>query len=244
MWGVAARDTFARLVEHDDPAPSLAEAALWVAAEEYPRLDVAAHLAKLDRLAQRVERLRAKLLLTPAEALRVALAEEQGFHGNRDDYYDPRNSYLNEVLARRAGIPITLGILYIEVARRVGLPAEGVAFPGHFLVQLNGEEIIDPFHGARVLSSEDCAVLLGKVTNGRGTFTPELLQPVSWRKIIYRLLANLKGIYLRPPVDHKRGLAVIDRMLLVSPGVQEDVRDRGLLAYQLAQKSNPQPIDA
>lgn len=232
---MSVRDTFARLVEYDHPAPSLAELALWIAAEEYPDLDLPAGLAKLDTLAERVRRLQAKLLLTPAEALRVALAEEQGFHGNRDDYYDPRNSFLNEVLERRTGIPITLGILYIEVARRVGIPAEGVAFPGHFLVQLNDGEIIDPYHGARTLTADDCAVLLGKVTNGRGTFTPELLQPVAWRKIIYRVLANLKAIYLRDPVDRKRGLAVVERMLLVNPGVQEDVRDRGLLLYQLEQ---------
>ena len=233
---VSLRDTFARLVELDHPAPSLAELALWIAAEEYPKLDVAVALAKFDRLSERVRRLQAKLLLTPSEALRAALAEEQGFHGNRDDYYDPRNSYLNDVLERRTGIPITLGIVYIEVARRVGIPAEGVAFPGHFLVQLNGEEIIDPFNGGRTLANEDCASLLARVTNNRGTFAPELLQPVSWRKITYRLLANLKAIYLREPVDRKRGLAVVDRMLLVNPGAQEDVRDRGILLYQLEQE--------
>lgn len=234
--GVNARETFARLVERDDPGPSLAEAALWIAAEEHPGLDVAAYLARFDGLAARVDRLGAKLGLVPAEALRVGLAEEQGFHGNHDGYYDPANSFLNEVLDRRAGIPITLSLVYIEVARRLGWQADGIAFPGHFLMRLGGAEplVLDPFHGGRVLTDADCAMLLQQVTGGQGTFTAEMLAPAPWRKVLYRLLANLKTIYSSPAVgDFARALAVVERMLLVQPGSLDDVRDRGLLLHKL-----------
>lgn len=231
-----AREQFANLVERDEPAPSLAEAALWIAAEEYPDLDVAAYLARLDALAARVDRLGKRLALAPAEALRVGLAEEQGFHGNREAFYEPGNSYLNTVLDGRAGIPISLSIIYVEVARRLGWKAEGISFPGHFLMQVGeGDEavILDPFHGGRTLSNEDCAVLLKQIAGAQTSFTAELLAPAPWRKILYRLLANLKNIYSSPPPDYVRALSVVERMLLVQPGSVDDVRDRGLLLHKL-----------
>ena len=123
-----ARTHLAGLLERDEPPPSLGEVALWVAAEEYPELDVPACMARIDALAERVERLLARLQVSGHEALRAALAEEQGYHGNRDNYYEPRNSYLSDVIERRGGIPISLSILYVEVARRSGMAAEGHNF--------------------------------------------------------------------------------------------------------------------
>lgn len=234
---MTARETFAHLVERDEPAPSLAETALWIAAEEYPGLDVPAYLARLDKLAVRVDRLGKRLGLAPADALRVGLAEEQGFHGNREAFYDPGNSYLSEVLDRRAGIPISLSIVYVEVARRLGWAAEGISFPGHFLMQVGEGDsavVLDPFHGGRTLTADDCAVLLKQVAGAQTSFTAELLAPAPWRKIIYRLLANLKNIYSSPPAaDYVRALSVVERMLLVQPGSVDDVRDRGLLLHKL-----------
>lgn len=233
------RERFTALVERDEPGPSLGEAALWIAAEEYPDLDVQAYLAKLDRLAERVRRVQAKLALPLDVALSVTLAEEQGYHGNRDDYQDARNSFLNEVLDRRTGIPITLSLIYIEVARRVGMQAEGIAFPGHFLVLL-GEgaeaQVVDPYHGGSRLSADECAQMLERITGNGSAFSPELLRPAPWRKILFRLLANLKNVYLAEPADQRRGLAVIERMLLVQPGAIDEERDRGLLHFQLKNK--------
>lgn len=237
MENMTARETFAHLVERDEPAPSLAETALWIAAEEFPDLDVPGYLARIEKLAVRVDRLGKRLGLAPADALRVGLAEEQGFHGNRDAYYEPGNSYLNEVLDRRAGIPISLSIVYVEVARRLGWAAEGISFPGHFLMQVGEGDsavVLDPFHGGRTLTADDCAMLLKQVAGAQTSFTAELLAPAPWRKIIYRLLANLKNIYSSPPAaDYARALSVVERMLLVQPGSVDDVRDRGLLLHKL-----------
>ncbi len=233
---LSAREKFTRLVEEDHPEPSLAEVSLLVAAEEYEDLDVEACLARFDRLAIRVERVGNRLGVESIEALRIVLAEEQGFHGNLDDYYDTRNSFLNEVLDRRAGIPITLSVLYVEVARRLGLKADGVGFPGHFLVRIEQAaetRILDPFHGGTSLTLDDCAGLLARITGSQIPFHARLLQPTPWRDIVYRLLANLKNIYLSEPQDFRRGLAVLDRMLLVRPDSLAEVRDRGLVRYRM-----------
>jgi regulator of sirC expression with transglutaminase-like and TPR domain len=239
MNGMIARQKFSELVERDHPAPTLAELALWIAAEEYPELDISAYLNRLDKLAERVRRIEARLQVGLIEALRIVLAEEQGFHGNREHYADPRNSFLNEVLDRKTGIPITLSLVYIEVARRLGLEAHGIGFPGHFLAQIrSGDQtvVIDAFHGGRVLAMEECEILLAKMTSNRVTFSPELLLPASWRTVAYRLLANLKNIYIQQPAELQRALGVVDRMLLVQPGSQADVRDRGLIQFQLEQQ--------
>ncbi len=231
------RERFARLVERDDPEPSLAELALLIAAEEYPALSIDETLARFDALAERVRRLAQRLAVPRWEALRIALAEEQGFHGNHDAYYAPDNSFLNVVLERRAGIPITLSVLYMEVARRCGLAAEGIGFPGHFLVRVGeGEDaavVLDPFHGGRALDDAGCAKLLARIAGSRIPFHPRLLEPAGWRAIVYRMLANLKNIYMASPPDFARALAAIDRMLLVRPDSLPDVRDRGLVLYRM-----------
>ncbi len=228
---VTPREKFkavAARLNHDNAA--LVEAALWVAAEEYPELDVEGQLARFDWLAERVRRLGAKLKLPRAEALRVALAEEQGFHGNRENYADPCNSFLNDVLDRRTGIPITLSMIYIETARRLGWEAYGVNFPGHFLmavIEIDAQrKIVDPFNGGKILTQDDCAHLAGRMSGGKLPFSEQLLEPAPPSRIVYRLLSNLKRIYTSAPVDPQKALAIVERLLVLAPDSDGDLRDR------------------
>ncbi|HEY8554406.1 MAG TPA: tetratricopeptide repeat protein [Burkholderiales bacterium] len=218
----------------------LAEAALLVAADEYPDLDVARYLHRLDELAAGVRR------QLPSEAsfedtlvaLNDFLFEQQGFSGNTDDYYDPRNSFLNEVLDRKLGIPITLSILYMEIGRRLGLSLQGVSFPGHFLVKTEtdeGDVVLDPFLGGVVLSEEDLVQRLrdrfGEENAPRGPLAP-LLQAAGKKEILVRMLRNLKAIYLRDQ-RYDRALTVLDRILLIAPDLAEEVRERAQLYERL-----------
>jgi len=233
-----ARAHFASLIAR--PVIPLAEAALAVAAEEYRGLDVAAHLRAIDRLGSRVA---ARLLPPPRPALQVLAAlksvlfEEERFRGNEAEYYDPRNSFLNEVLDRKLGIPITLCLLYIEVAGRAGLPLQGVGFPGHFLVRCPAGEgmaedlFVDPFNGGDLLTGEECVARFRALLHGR-EFDPKFLEPVAPAQILSRMLHNLKKIYVEAG-DDVRALWVIDRLILLSPGNLEERRDRGLVSARL-----------
>jgi regulator of sirC expression with transglutaminase-like and TPR domain len=173
----------------------LAEAALAIAAEEYPRLEPKRYLEQLAELAAEVD---ARLpqrrdSATVLRALRAVLFEVHHFRGNDEAYYDPRNSFLNEVLERQLGIPITLAVVYIEVAARVGLKLLGVGFPGHFLVKyvVGGREVfIDPYHGGEILSGEECIARFHARAPGR-TLDPRHLEAVSARQILARMLHNL-----------------------------------------------------
>lgn len=229
------------LLDRPDDRISLAEAALVVASQEYPGLNVPAYLERLDSMG---EELKARMpgegahAATQIRALNRYLFEEQGFSGNAADYYDPRNSYLNEVLDRKTGVPITLSIVYMEVGRRAGLQLEGVAFPGHFLVKCVlsvGNVVLDPFGGGQALGLDDLARLLSQVRGGSPIDRddiPTLLDSASNREILARLLRNLKGIYLQKE-DLPRALAALDRMLLIFPEMAQDVRDRGLLHLKM-----------
>ncbi|HEX7043074.1 MAG TPA: tetratricopeptide repeat protein [Burkholderiales bacterium] len=219
---------------------NLAEAALLVAADEYPDLDIARYLHRLDELAAGVRR------QLPAEpsfedtlvALNDFLFEQQGFSGNTDDYYDPRNSFLNEVLDRKLGIPITLSILYMEIGQRLGLSLQGVSFPGHFLVKTEtdeGDVVLDPFLGGVVLSEEDLVQRLrdrfGEEHAPRAPLAP-LLQAAGKKEILVRMLRNLKAIYVRNQ-RYDRALTVLDRILLIAPDLAEEVRERAQLYERL-----------
>ncbi len=230
----AARARFAALVA--TASPPLDEAALAIAAEEYPALDTARWLRELDRLGARLraaapEPLRAASAL---RALRKLLAEDEGFRGNVAAYYDPRNSFLNDVLERRLGIPISLSIVYMEVARRAGLALEGVAFPGHFLVKhvsASGMEVfLDPYNGGEVLSAEECVARFRPAA--RGEFDPSWLDAVGPHQILARMLHNLKRIYLQSN-DDVRAWWVADRLVVLAPDELEELRDRGLFAARL-----------
>jgi len=230
-----ARTRFQALLQ--EPVLRLDEAALAIAAEEYPGLDAAACLARLDALADEVRRrtVGALRISSTIKALRDVLFQEEGFKGNEKSYYDPRNSYLNEVLDRRLGIPISLSLLFMEVARRVGLALEGVGFPGHFLVKLRpelGPEIfIDPYNGGELLTSEECVARFKNVSHGR-EFDERFLQGVAPRQILGRMLHNLKRIYVEQG-DDVRAFWVIDRLLLLTPDAIDEVRDRGLVEARL-----------
>jgi len=171
-------------------------------------------------------------------ALNHHLFEELAFSGNVDAFYDPRNSYLNEVLDRRIGIPITLSIVYLEVGRRVGLRLQGVSFPGHFLVKLRvrrGQLVLDPFCGGEPQSAtalRSRLVQLMPPARAREIDLEEVLEPASPRQIVARVLRNLKAIYLEAG-NHSRALAVMNRMLLVVPESAEELRDRGLVYEKL-----------
>jgi len=233
-----ARTRFQALLE--EPVLRLDEAALAIAAEEYPALDAPACLARLDALAEQVRQrtVGARRISSTVKALREVLFEEEGFKGNEKSYYDPRNSYLNEVLDRRLGIPISLSLLFMEVARRVGLPLEGVGFPGHFLVKLRpelGPEIfIDPYNGGELLTPEECVARFKNVSHGR-EFDERFLHAVTPRQILGRMLHNLKRIYVEQG-DDVRAFWVIDRLLLLHPDAMDEVRDRGLVEARLGLK--------
>jgi regulator of sirC expression with transglutaminase-like and TPR domain len=212
----------------------LAEAALWIAAEEYPALDVAAYLDRLDELA---ERARARVGPSPsAESLsrfNDFLFRELGFAGNGESYDDPRNSFLNEVIDRRLGIPITLSMIYTEVGARIGLPVVGVGFPGHFLVRWKGERdvLIDPFFG-RVITREECASRLRAAHGPEARMDERLLAPATPRETLARMLRNLKVSYLGRG-DLERALSAVDRILIVTPEDAGELRDRGILYLRL-----------
>ncbi len=227
-----ARRQFGELLAGDEANLPLDRAALLIAAEEYPSLNVDDDLSLLDQLASAARRrfdehddLRAKVL-----KLRDFLFVDIGLAGNQDDYFDPRNSFLNEVLHRRTGIPITLSLVFIEVARRLNLPLFGVGMPGHFVVKCEaGEEVIllDPFHKGRELTGDDCREMISKMYGETLSFHPSFLRAVSKRQMLTRMLQNLKGIYSRSN-DHHKLLAVVERALLVNPGDPTGLRDRGL----------------
>lgn len=213
------------------------EAALLVAAEEYPALDVQQESRRVDRIADGARK-RVRGLANPFERLdRLAsyLFEELGFCGNDRDYYDPRNSFLNEVLDRRIGIPLTLSLVFMSSARSAGFEARGIALPGHFVVGLVRDGrglLVDPFHGAAVITEEDCQEIVVRVTGRPSLFQGELLDGAPPKEILGRLLRNLKRIYLAQK-DFERALHAVDRLLMVFPGEPTERRDRGFLLAHL-----------
>ncbi len=231
------RRRFKEAVDRPDHQVKLACAALLVACEEYPQLPVERYLARLDALAEEVkDRLSdesAPLLIF--EELIETLFVRNGFRGNRDAYYDPRNSFLNDVLDRRKGIPLTLGIILLEVGWRLGLPLSGVNFPGHFLVRFEGEAVrflADPFDGGRLRFEDEAQELLDRVYGGMVRVRPAFLRTAGRRDMLVRLLTNLKGVY-RNVDDHERALAAIERILVIHPTAPAEIRDRGTLLARM-----------
>ena len=235
-----ARRAFAALVALPDDAIDLAQASLLIAREEYPGLEVGRYLSRLDEMAAELrQRLRGGEVATSRIAhLNRLLFEEMGFRGNRDEYYDPRNSFLNDVLDRRIGIPISLSTIYLEVGRRVGVPLAGVAFPGHFLVRYVGRDVseevlIDPFNRGTMLTVDECRRRLEEMYEGAVAFRPEFLRRARNKEILERMLNNLKAIY-QGQRDFHRALRVQELLLCVSPASAREIRDRGLIRFRLA----------
>ena len=233
----STRDRFAALARAPSEAIRLDEAALLIAAEQYPDLDLAETRHRLDALAHRVrERCPSGSERARVTALAQVLSQEAGFRGNTEDYYDPRNSFLNDVVQRRLGIPITLGIVYMEVARRVDLPLVGVSFPAHFLVRYPGPEepvILDAFNGgAEIEPSILLAKLGGAERAGAARLLSRLLAGATSKEILVRLLGNLKAIFVGRREYHG-ALAAVGRMLLLAPDAARELRDRAWLHAQL-----------
>ncbi len=230
---MSARGAFARIVSGGDKAIEIDRTALLIAAEEYPDLMVDDYLGKLDDMAEQV-RQRLYADAGPHETvarLNQVLFDEEGFRGDDKEYYDPRNSYLNEVIDRRIGIPITLSAVYGEVARRVGFELQGIGFPGHFLlkhVTEEGEILIDVFYRGKILTHDDCRERLKQNFKDKLEFHPRQLQSTTPRLMLFRILNNLKGIYVNRR-EHARALAAVERMLLLVPDSPSEVRDRGIL---------------
>ncbi|PYS34279.1 MAG: hypothetical protein DMG14_29870 [Acidobacteria bacterium] len=234
-----SRKTFQQLITLPDAAIPLAETALMIAYEEYPQLELNPYLDLLDEIARTVQRKR-NPLESPVDTvgkINAVVFEGYGFRGNTDDYYDPRNSFFNDVLDRRVGIPITLSTLYIEVARRLTFPIAGVGMPGHFLVKYwdrREEFFIDPYNHGQILTREDCRNRLQELYGDAVEFNDRLLARATNRQIVWRMLNNLKDIYVKGHAIDKC-LSMVDMMLIVDSEDLTQFRDRGLLRMQLRQ---------
>lgn len=230
--------TFAEMVQR--PSPNLPQAALLLAKElAYPQLDLAHNLRQLDDLADRAAQ-RVRLndsTAVRAELLSDFLFKDEQFRGNTAVYDDPRNSYLNEVLARRLGIPISLSVLYLAVAERMQLPAFGVGLPGHFIVgvAVRGDTLFfDPFHGGGRLSAADCARLVELTVGYTGAFQQEWLTAVSTHEILARMLNNLRIIFTQRH-QWPEAIAVVERMRQIQPENPHHLRELGVMYYQVGQ---------
>ncbi|MGO8787865.1 MAG: SirB1 family protein [Terriglobia bacterium] len=226
---------FARYVARPAEEIRLDEAALLLARTEYPALDLSVQLARLDALAARAE---CDPGLSPhanIASLNRLLFEEENFSGNEAETDDPRNSYLNDVLDRKMGIPITLSLVYQEVARRCGLPVVGVGFPGHFLVKYlaaSGEIILDPYQRGAILSLQDCEEKLKAHFGDDAEFRPSFLAVSPTKQTLTRMLNNLKGLFFRRK-DFAKVLMMIEMALAVDPASRQEIHDRGMIYFLL-----------
>jgi regulator of sirC expression with transglutaminase-like and TPR domain len=250
------REQFVRSFTHAalSPDPDLAIAALMIARIEYPKLDAGPYLDRLDALGEEAKLRIAAAIVVPGDApprvdpdgyARVMavndyLFKELQYVGNEVRYQDPRNSFLNEVIDRRTGIPITLALLYMEVARRAGLHVEGVNFPDHFLLRCRASRgspysedlIIDAFHGGALLSEDACRELLRRNDHDEAMFESHLRRRATKQQILARMLVNLKRVYVNMH-SFPQARDVTELLLAVDPSATNELRDRGLLAYQL-----------
>lgn len=244
-----ARQAFTNLISGDEASLDLGRAALLIAAEEYPGLDIEQYLERLEALAAQV---RQDLAASPEQAsgfsvteracmealhaLNIVLFEQEHFRGSRADYYNPQNSFLNRVLERRLGIPLSLSLVYIEVGKRLGLSLAGIGMPFHFIVRctLPGGAFlyIDPYEKGKFLSEQDCRRRLVQIFKDPADLDAHWLEPLSPKQLLVRMLTNLKQIYLHKN-DYQRTLIVSDRILLLNPQNPSELRDHGLVSFHL-----------
>ncbi|HWP04708.1 MAG TPA: tetratricopeptide repeat protein [Polyangiaceae bacterium] len=227
---------FVTYATQPDDELDLLEGALLIAGDARPGLDHAAVSAELEALAAPLRQRGLAELPAPAQARVLAdhLFVGVGFHGNDADYYDPKNSFLDEVIARRTGIPISLSVVYVEVARRAGVMASPVGFPGHFLVRIDDPErrlVVDPFHGGGALDEVALADLLRR-SGSKLRYSSELIAPTPVRQVVARMLMNLRGIYASRG-DFPRLLVIIDRLIDLMPASTDELRERGYLLGRL-----------
>jgi len=226
---------FARYLARPAAEIHLDEAALLLARTEYPALDVPAHLSRLDALAARAQCDPGRPPQANVAALNRLLFEDEGFAGNEAEYDDPRNSYLNDVLDRKLGIPITLTLVYQEVARRCGLPVVGVGFPGHFIAKYvtpTREILLDPYQRGAVLSIKDCEEKLKAHFGEDAELRPEFLSESTTRQTLTRMLNNLKGAFFRRK-DLSKVLMMIAMALAIDPASRQEIHDRGMVYFVL-----------
>jgi regulator of sirC expression with transglutaminase-like and TPR domain len=232
---------FEELAGANEQTIDVALGAALIARDAYDDLDVSSVLARFEELASPLVRLGLGQMTAEAQALEMAhyLYERQGFAGNEADYYDPKNSLLPDVLERRLGIPITLALVYCEIAKRVGVPAQGVGFPGHFLVRIERRNephlppvMVDPFFNGRILDEKSLVSLLRRVVGPSETLRAEHLEPASPRLMLARMLTNLKAVYLARGED-SRALLALDRLVTLTPDAPFALRERGMLAARL-----------
>jgi len=230
---------FYQEINQPDNQIDLAKASLFIAEQEYPNLDIEEYLNALDTMAQEVkERLPDSFYpLKIIQTINYYLFEDLGFQGNTTDYYDPRNSFLNEVIDRRTGIPITLSVVYLEIAKRLDFPMVGVGMPGHFIIRPNFEEagiFVDAFNRGEILFEQDCEQRLQQIYQQPVKLELHFLESVSNKQILGRMLTNLKYIYLNRQ-QLSKGITTIEQLLLIFPNHPLELRDRGLIYYQLGE---------
>lgn len=235
------RARLGELLKRSERDFELGRAALYIAKEEYPQLPVEQYMLRLEGLAEAVKDRLDDETAPPIVLGEVihTLFEREGLRPNKESYYDPRNSFLNDVLDRRLGIPLTLGIILLEVGWRLDLPLEGVSFPGHFLVRYRGAAehlLIDPFDRGRIRFENQAQEVLDKEYGGMVRMQPAFLRAASKIDMIRRLLVNLKGLYLNVN-DHERALSVVERLMLVQPASPGEQRDRGMLLLKLGREA-------
>jgi regulator of sirC expression with transglutaminase-like and TPR domain len=231
------RQQFHQEINQPDSQINLDIAALYIAQEQFPQLNPQEYLNALDTMAMEVqERLpQSRYPLKVIQTINQYLFQDLGFIGNQDNYYDPGNSYLNQVIERRTGIPITLSIVYLEIAKRIDFPMVGIGMPGHFLIRPDFEAAgiyVDAFNQGEVLFPEDCEARLSQIYHQPIQLKPEFLKSVSSRQILARMLTNLKIIYMNLE-KFETAISIIELILLLFPHTMTEKRDRGILYYQL-----------
>lgn len=230
-----SRRILVELTRADNRRVDLAQAALLIAQEDYADLEIRPYLTRLDDLAARTAgAIEGVAPRDAAAALTAHVFGTEGFRGNEETYYDPRNSYLNEVLDRRLGIPITLAVVAMEVARRLSVPLEGVGLPGHFILRspAHAELMFDPFNGGRLVSLDECQEIVSSASEGALDLEHEHLRAATKLEILVRILRNLKSAYLQGS-DLPRALAAVERIMILDPQDFSEIRERGLILAKM-----------
>lgn len=231
------RTRFERVVAEGNESLDIAEGALIIAADEYPELDVEKYLTALGTMAEHV-RNHLPGNGDPRKTVGVLnryLFDELGFSGNRENYYDPRNSYLNDVLERKMGLPITLSVVYMSIGRRLGMPLFGVGLPGHFIVKWEDQNtrlLIDPFNRGEILDEAGVEARVLDTFHAQAEFQPEWITTVDARYILIRLLNNLKAIFVQTQ-NLTRAWQAVDKLLILDPRSPENIHDMGLLSIHV-----------
>jgi regulator of sirC expression with transglutaminase-like and TPR domain len=230
---------FYQEIQQPEQNINVAKAALYFAQTEYPYIQPQEYLNVLDLMANQIKPILPSSLypLKVIKTINQYLFQELGFIGDNFDYYNPKNSFLNEVMERRTGIPLTLSLIYLEIAKRIGFKMVGIGMPGHFLIRPDFEDagiFVDAFSQGEILFEQDCQARLKQIYQEEMDFDPSFLKPVSNREILMRMLTNLKVVYL----DNKqfdKALNIVNGILLLFPNHPREMRDRGLLYYQIGQ---------